>query len=263
MTSVIDDAKCLGLARPAVPAELSKIFNDAKEFLISHSDKYARLLDLERTQENATACSAHAGKKLPTADNDAVHVHTSSTRTPSKRMGRGRRLRERDHYPEVTIQLESGEMEFLAYNGSNAVQQARIAYPTQACTTCETAGIICTGPTVGSSTFTLKGQASKTPAPKPERKQTKRKRDDVAIPAPETPEPSIHTEVAAPHQSVQQSSLISPCVKRQKTDAECSMDRNARSPSPSTSRQSALADLQRDLDALISYQTQFFSANDG
>lgn len=91
MTEVIDDAKRLGLARPAVPPELLKISNDVKEFLTTHSDKYARLLDPERMQENATACSAHAGKRLPTADNDAVHVPTSSTRTLPKRKGRGGR----------------------------------------------------------------------------------------------------------------------------------------------------------------------------
>lgn len=47
MTEVIDDAKRLGLARPAVPPELLKISNDVKEFLTTHSDKYARLLDPE------------------------------------------------------------------------------------------------------------------------------------------------------------------------------------------------------------------------
>jgi len=165
----------------------------------------------------------------------------------------------------------------------------RIAYPTQACTTCETAGVICTGPTVGrcarcratrhgscsNSTRAVKGQASKAPEPKPEPKpkQTKvslvlnsthhtlidvhqRKRDDIAMPALETPERPIPTEVTA--LPVQQSSPIEtpPCTKRQKTDAECSMNRNACSPSPSTSCQVTIEDIRRDLNTFLFQQSQ-------
>lgn len=156
----------------------------------------------------------------------------------------------------------------------------------QACIACRTAGIICTGPTVGwcarckvtrhgcsNSTATLEEQGSTTPEPNPERKQTKvsfvlhstfhvlidlhqRKRDDVAIPAPETPEPSIHTEVAAPHQSVQQSSLFPPCIRCHHADTEHSMNREACSPSLSMPGQSTVANLQEQSNALTSRQTR-------
>lgn len=282
MTEVIDDTKRCGLTCPTVSAELSKLFKGAKEFFTCHSPKYTHLLDLEKTKQSATTHSAHARKVFPTSDDDAVHSPTSSSRTLPKGKGRDRRKEQveseidptphvspiRYHYTTVAIQLESGEMELLAYDGSND-QKARIAYPMQACIACRTAGIICTGPTVGwcarckvtrhgcsNSTATLEEQGSTTPEPNPERKQTKRKRDDVAIPAPETPEPSIHTEVAAPHQSVQQSSLFPPCIRRHHADTEHSMNREARSPSLSMPGQSTVANLQEQSNALTSRQTR-------
>jgi len=83
-----------------------------------------------------------------------------------------------------------------------------------------------------------------------------RKRNDIAMPAPDTLEPSIPAEATALHQFVQQSLPILPSIKCHNTDAECSMDRNARPPSPSMLYQSAIADLQHDLDAFGSRQTQ-------
>jgi len=99
MTEIMDDAKRHELACPPVPPELLKVFKDAKDFFTSHSDKYAHLLVLEKTEESVTH-SAHAEQKLPTADNGAVHVPTSSARKLSKRRGRCRKKEQ--------IQLEIG-----------------------------------------------------------------------------------------------------------------------------------------------------------
>jgi len=103
MTEVIDDARGLGVTGLTIPAELSEVFKDAKDFLASHSDKHAQLLNPEGMQESATASSAHAGKKLPTADNDAVRdVPTSSTSAQPTRKRRGRRKAQKESEIDVS-----------------------------------------------------------------------------------------------------------------------------------------------------------------